>query len=177
MNADILRELYAWNGDATRQVLAAAERAGAAAWDAPGSGGRTLRETLVHLVAAQRAWLAWWDGSLPAAAAMELSLAAEDFPDPASLLATWNEVDAATRGFLAGIGEDDLAQVYAADFRGAPFSLALWQMLLHIAMHGAQHRAEAAMMVAAAGESAGDLDLLWRFLATAMGRPAASEGA
>lgn len=176
MNAAMVRELYAWNGDATRQVLAAAERADAADWTAAEADGRSIRDTLVHLVSAQRAWLAWWDGSLPAAAAMELSLDPAAFPDPQSLLAAWNEVDAATQAFLAATGDEDLARVYRGDFRGAPFSLELWQMLLHVAMHGAQHRSEAAMALTAAGASPGDLDLLWRVLAPQMARAAPAAG-
>ncbi|HYU21327.1 MAG TPA: DinB family protein [Chloroflexota bacterium] len=43
---------------------------------------------------------------------------------------------------------------------GAEFRLPLWQMMLHVANHGTQHRSEVAALLTGFGQSPGDLDLL-----------------
>ena len=49
---------------------------------APGTFGRgSTRKTLLHLSSAQRSWLSWWNGSLPADQANRLTLDPADFPD------------------------------------------------------------------------------------------------
>ena len=40
-------------------------------------------------------------------------------------------------------------------------SLPLWRLLTHLAIHGVQHRSEAAAMMTALGQSPGNLDLFF----------------
>jgi uncharacterized damage-inducible protein DinB len=172
MNADMMRALYGYNSWATRQVLFAAVGLEGDAWATLGIGqGRTLRETLVHLVASQRAWVAWLDGSLSLEEAYALSLSPEDFPDVASLLAVWDEVDVAMDDFLDGLVDDDVQRTYQTEMQGITFGQELWQYLLHIANHATQHRSEAAVMLTEAGASPGGLDMMWFFLAQSMPAP------
>ena len=165
MNAAAIRDLYAYNDWATRRVLEAAGNAPAEAWTTTGADGATsVRSTLVHLVSTQRAWLAWIDGSLPAAEAYALSLDPEAYQDAASLLAAWEGISAATDDFLATLDDRRLDEVFEASGLGMAFRLPLWKMLVHLVNHGTQHRSEAATLLTAAGASPGGLDMVWYFL-------------
>jgi uncharacterized damage-inducible protein DinB len=46
---------------------------------------------------------------------------------------------------------------------GRVFRLPLWQMMLHVANHGTQHRSEVAAILTVFGQSPGDLDALVYF--------------
>lgn len=165
MLVEALRALYGYNRWATERVLGVAEQLTPEQWLAPGSAGRgSVRDTLVHLVSTQRSWLAWWDGSLPPDEAYRLSLDPADFPNPAAVRAALAAVDQATQAFLDGLSAADLERVYTHTLpNGLVFRLPLWQMLLHVANHGTQHRSEAAAMLSGFGHSPGDLDLLLFF--------------
>jgi uncharacterized damage-inducible protein DinB len=54
--------------------------------------------------------------------------------------------------WLETIDDDFVAYIH----EGVP----VWQMLLHLANHGTQHRSEAALLLTGAGRSPGDLDLI-----------------
>jgi uncharacterized damage-inducible protein DinB len=165
MLVDAIRTLYGYNRWATGRVLDAAGELTAQEWLAPGVAGHgSVRDTLVHLIAVQRSWLAWWNGSLSANEAIALTLAPDDVPDLPALRAVWEEVERATAAFVDGLGEADLERVYSNTMpNGAVFRLPLWQMLLHVANHGAQHRSEVAAMLTGFGHSPGNLDQLGYF--------------
>ena len=130
-------------------------------WRPESAGRGSIRDTLVHMVSTQRGWLAWWDGSLPPEQAYGRHLDPAEFPDVASVQAAWAIVDGDTRALLDRLDDAALARVFENRLpNGATFRLPLWQMMLHVANHGTQHRAEVAAMLTAAGHSPGDLDLL-----------------
>ena len=80
MFVEALRALYGYNRWATERVLEAAAGLSPDQLLAPGTAGHgSIRDTLVHLIAAQRGWLSWWNGSLTAKEAIALR------PDPADL--------------------------------------------------------------------------------------------
>jgi uncharacterized damage-inducible protein DinB len=71
-------------------------------------------------------------------------------------------VEKATQAFVIGLKDEDAARVYAQTLpNGADFRMPLWQMMLHVANHGTQHRSEVAAMLTSFGYSPGDLDLLF----------------
>ena len=162
MLAEALRALYRYNRWATERVLEASGQLTPEQWLSPGMAGRgSVRDTLVHLIAAQRRWVAWWDGSMSAEQAMRLSLDPAEFPDPAAVRKAWQSVDGPTQAFVGRLTDADVERVYTRTMpNGQSITPTLWQMMLHVANHGTQHRSEVAAMLTGFGHSPGDLDLM-----------------
>jgi uncharacterized damage-inducible protein DinB len=165
MQGEIVRALYDYGDWATNRVLDAASGLTETQWLSPGGAGRgSIRDTLVHMIGTQKGWTAWWDGSLPAMEAYALSLDPNDFADAEALRREWASVSAVTRAFAAGLTDADLQRVYSTPMpNGMAFALPLWQMMVHVANHGTQHRSEAAAMLTEFDRSPGDLDALYFF--------------
>ena len=165
MLAEVIRTLYGYNQWATRRVLEAAAQLSPEQLHAPGDAGRgSIRDTLLHMLATQRSWLVWWDGSLPPEEDYRLRLDPADFPDLAALRAFWEMLEGQTQAFTAELTDEQAARVYTHQQPGAAvFAMPLWQMMLHVANHNTQHRAEVAAQLTRFGHSPGDLDLLFYF--------------
>ena len=163
MLAETLRTLYGYNRWATERVLAAADRLTSEQLDVPGGAGRgSVRETLIHLISTQRGWLSWWDGSLSADEAYQFRLDPADLPDVAAVRTAWEAVEQQTESFIAGLDDAGAARIYETTLpNGAEWRVPLWQMMLHVANHGTQHRSEAAILLTGLGRSPGDLDFLY----------------
>ena len=160
MLVEAVRTLYRHADWANEAVFDAAEGLTPEQWLAPGTAGHgSIRDTLVHLVACQRAWLGWWDGSMTPEQSFHL-IDPADLPDVASVRAAWREVARSTEAFLDRLTEADCGRHYSHTFPwdNQSFSKPLWTMLLHVASHGTQHRSEAAAMLTAHGRSPSYLD-------------------
>ena len=157
MLLDVIRTLYDYNAWANRQVFATAAGVDPE-WYFARLGGSfdSVHDTLVHLVGAQWLWLRRWLGESPPALPRPA-----DFADLADLHRRWEEIEAETQAFLAGLDETALGRVLTyRDTRGLEHSFPLWQTMLHQVNHATQHRSEAAMMLTRLGRSPGELDLL-----------------
>jgi uncharacterized damage-inducible protein DinB len=161
--AETLQTLYGYNQWATERVLDAAALVTTDQLNAPGSAGHgSVRETLLHLIATQRGWLSWWNGSLSAAEGYLLTLDPSDYPDLAAVQGIWEQVQRDTETFVAGLSDADAAREYSETLPGGvSFRMPLWKMMLHVANHGTQHRSEAAAMLTEFGQSPGNLDMLF----------------
>ncbi len=162
MIADAVRDLYSYSRWATELVLDAAEKLTPEQLHTPGTAGHgSVRDTLVHLMRAQKGWLSWWDGSLSAADAYHLRWDPADYPDVAALRSLWASLEAQTQAFVGGLTDADLARVYENALpNGQVERLLLSKMMLHVANHGTQHRSEVAAMLTAFGQSPGELDYI-----------------
>lgn len=103
-----------------------------------GSSFGSVRDTAVHIYAADWIWFKRWQGESPTAL-----LRAEDYPDVPALAAAWRNLEAEVRAFVAARGEADTAEVF--DYRllsGAPGRSLFWHMLQHIVNHGTYHRGQ-----------------------------------
>lgn len=124
-------------------------------------GAASLGSTLVHIAAAQRVHLAWWDGSLKGEASFAREFPPEDYAGLPEVRAEWDAVRLLTSAFLGTLVEADMGREYRRLREdGAEVVRPLWLMMLHVANHATQHRAEAAAILTALGRSPGDLDLL-----------------
>ena len=160
MLADAIRTMYEYNRWGTSRLLAKAEEVTSDQWLAPGTAGHgSMRDTFIHVLNAQRGWLSWWDGTNPTGAPGQ-PLKAEDLKDVAAVRAEWEKIEGKTRAFVSKVDETTLARVYSRKRPdGFTQTLPLWQMMLHVANHGTQHRSEVAAMLTAAGLSPGNMDM------------------
>lgn len=170
MLADAVQTLYEYNRWATDRVMTTAVKLTPPQLLAPGTAGQgSIRDTLVHLLSAQRGWLSWWDGTAPTGG--RPGLKAEDFTDVSSIRDEWGKIEDQTRTFVSKLEDSTLGLVYSRTRPdGTSQTFPLWQMMLHVANHGTQHRSEVAAMLTGAGHSPGNLDLSV-YLRESGGRP------
>src|SRR5262245_56239485 len=87
----------------------------------------SIRNTVVHTLSAECVWLSRWKGEpLPG------MLAAEGFPDAASVRRAWTEQETSLRSFFDVLDENEIQKVIAyRNFAGVDMQSVLWQMLQH----------------------------------------------
>ncbi|MDI3341174.1 MAG: DinB family protein [Sphaerobacter sp.] len=165
MTVAIVRMLYHHGAWADARVLDYAARLTPEQLTAPGTAGHgSIRDTLVHAIATQRAWLTWLDGSLPPEEAMRLRIDPATLPDVPAVREQWAAVQEQTQRFLARLTGDDLnREMTSRTPWGGTLRATLGELVVHVACHGTQHRSEVAAMLTAFGQSPGNLDVL-RFI-------------
>ena len=161
MHVEYVRTLYDYTAWANARVLEQAARlTDEQLLAAAGRDYGSVRDILVHVVFAQWLWLRRWQGESP-----RVHWDPAEFPSVAVIRDRWAEVERATAGFIAGLDEEGLGRVlHYTTTRGIARTQPLWEMLVHVANHGTQHRSEAAYLLTQAGHSPGDLDMLDYFL-------------
>jgi uncharacterized damage-inducible protein DinB len=163
-SVEMIRTLYRYNTWAMERILNAAQGLTLAQLNAPGVAGHgSIRGTLLHLIETHWGWFAEFSGTLPndRGDAFRADLQrAEDIP---ALRDRWKRVNSANLAFLNTLNDDDLQRILPQEFedRAELLPMALWQLLLHVANHGTQHRAEIAAMLTEHGRSPGGQDMLW----------------
>jgi uncharacterized damage-inducible protein DinB len=110
------------------------------------SSFRSIRDTAVHIYAAEWIWHQRWLGqSLPLPSAGQ-------FPNVATLRGAWLDLEAKTRAFLNSLNEDGINRII--DYKllsGAAGSSPFWQMLQHVVNHGSYHRGQVTTMLRQVG--------------------------
>ncbi len=166
MLADAMRTFYDYNRWATERIFDTAAGLDEEQLDAPGiAGQRSIRATLLHLIEVHKGWLSWWDGSLPPEEAYAIVLDLADYTTLPAARSAWDAVHKQTRAFIDGLSDEDMGRGYTFAPPGVPsWTTPLWQMMLHVANHGTQHRSEIAAMLTAFDHSPGDLDIVYYYL-------------
>jgi uncharacterized damage-inducible protein DinB len=95
----------------------------------------SVRNQIVHLISCDDAWFSALRG-----AEFPEPLDPAAFPDRQSIRAHWDAVEQKMRGYLAALRDDMLFEKPFAE--GEDKDLILWQVLLHVANHGTDHRAQ-----------------------------------
>lgn len=98
------------------------------------SGG-SVRNQIVHLMSVDDTWFSGLRG-----AEIPEPLDPADFDDRVAIRAHWNGVEQRMREYLAALRDDMLFEKPFAE--GEDADLILWQVLLHVANHGTDHRAQ-----------------------------------
>ena len=119
-----------------------------------------VRDTLVHMMSGQEAWLQRWLGD-PEATLVDPG----QFPDIASISDHWGNVDKDTIAFLDALDDARLADdATYRNFRGDIVTTPLWKQVLHQCNHQTYHRGEVAALLSSLGYSPGEIDYSRYFL-------------
>ena len=160
MELEYLRLLYAYNDWANQHILDHAELLTPEQLHASESGGYgSVHTTLVHMMDVEWSWLdERWRGN-----GLSDELKPEDYADVAAIRMHWADVEAELAAFVGsltpdGEGSPNRILVWVGD-GGMTKRRPLWQLMLHLANHGTQHRSEIAAMLTLAGHSPGDMDI------------------
>ena len=151
MNLHTLQTLLDYHYWARDRILDAAERLTAEQLTRDlGNSFPSVRDTLVHLFAADWIWCRRWEGESP-----QTMLDPTTFPDVASIRAAWKEHERTVRAILAQLGENGITRAieYKA-FNGLVQAQPFWQMLQHVVNHGSYHRGQVTTMLRQLGAPA-----------------------
>ena len=149
--------LFDYNSWATRRILSFVRHVSAEQYVKPNSYPcGNLRDTLIHILTAERNWLSRWQeqDARPA-------LTAADLPTPDDLSEQWQRDEGRLNAYLGTLNDADLHQRISYKLGDdTPATDIRWAVMAHLVNHGTQHRSEAAQMLTDFGHSPGDLDLL-----------------
>ena len=151
MNLQDIATIFSYNTWANERILTTALRVSPAQLIAPvqpDPGQGSLRGILVHMLNAERSWRCVVEGREMAPDIFE-----HEFRDVGAIQTLWQAEHAGWSHFLQNLDE--------ARLNGSSQPTGerpLWQTLYHVAMHGAQHRSEAAAILTGYGCSPGELD-------------------
>lgn len=137
MNANAFRHFYNYHFTENRKIWdtsIASLSPEQFARDAGYSYG-SVRNQIVHLVSVDDAWFSALRG-----VEVPESLDPADFGDRKVIRAHWDNLEQNMRGYLAELQDDMLFEKPFAE--GEDKDLVLWQVLLHVANHGTDHRAQ-----------------------------------
>lgn len=155
----MISRLFDYNDWANERILACAEKVSDEQWRAPTDHSHgSLHQTLYHMLTVEWGWRNVCEHHAPP----ESGPSMDDLATVEALRAFKNEESKAMRRFLAGLSDADLAASTAVNDRELnTHSLVLWEMLVHINHHSAQHRSEAAAILTGYGQSPGDIDYIY----------------
>ncbi len=155
MQTQEIAKLFDYNYWANKKLVAMAAKLTSEQFTAPGSfpfGG--VRGTLVHILDAEYSWRMLLGQGILTDEMKETEFAALDAVEK-----RWQDEEAAMRGYLAGLKDEDLTGLvrYTTD-KGIRRERVRWHCLYHVVNHGTQHRSEAAALLTDFGQSPGDMD-------------------
>ena len=108
-----------------------------------GSSFRSVRDTVVHIYAAEWIWYRRWRGESPSSL-----LPAGQFPDLAAVRDAWRLMETQVRAHLAELDEAGIQGV--TEYRlinGQSGASPFWQMLQHVVNHATYHRGQVTTML------------------------------
>ncbi|MEM8862993.1 MAG: DinB family protein [Chloroflexota bacterium] len=123
-----------------------------------GVGRGSLQLTIFHMLRTEDIWFQLMnEGQL-----LQPPLESSDFLTLETIRNQWDEVEKNYLKYLDQSTESDFEEiVQVIDQNGVKTPIQRWRMLQHVLYHGAQHRAEAAMVLTHLGHSPGDLDFIF----------------
>ena len=148
MNADDFKTIYQYNAWANHRTVDSCATLSPEQFTRElNSSFRSVRDTLVHVMAVEQVWLErWklkWDGTFRKAS---------DFPDVASVRQAWKGIEAELLAFVDSLSDEDVQRIIPhKNSAGVEFRMPLWQLLQHLANHGTYHRGQITTLARQAG--------------------------
>jgi uncharacterized damage-inducible protein DinB len=150
-----LKLVYDYNYWANARMVAAGRKLSAEQFAAPAAFPcGNLHGTLLHTLDAEGSWrVRLQHGTEPT------DLLDADFPTLDALVTRWRDEEREMRAYLGSLDDERVAGTVRYPIgEGKMRERVLWHCLLHVVNHGTQHRAEAAAILTALGQSPGDVD-------------------
>lgn len=151
-----IRELYAYNRWANRRILGAAAALELEAFRKDmGSSFPSVRDTLVHILAAEWVWLARWKGSSPT------GLPSWDLATCDEVQERWVKVETEQQAFVDALTDADRRRMVAyGDTSGRTWESRLDHMLRHVVNHSSYHRGQVITMLRQLGAETVSTDMI-----------------
>jgi uncharacterized damage-inducible protein DinB len=151
MNKDDIQLLYEYDRWANNRVLQAVSALSAEGFTRDlGGSFRSVRDTLVHIIAGEWGWLAYWKEPTPGAAFIadlrkrrEALFHPDAFPNVTAVRRKWAEVEKEQAEFVNGVTNESLGKMLP--LRTTQISLA--HLMQHLANHSTYHRGQIALMM------------------------------
>jgi len=112
-------------------------------------GFRSVRDTLVHIVGGEWGWIAYWKEPSPSPAFLadlwdrhDTLFTADAFPDFASVLFKWTEVEKERAEFVSGVTNESLKKAFPI----GKTRVSLASLMQHMVNHSTYHRGQIALM-------------------------------
>ena len=123
----------------------------------------SVRNHFVHCLNVDRRWLARLKGGAPPP-----RLKATDYPDQAALFVEWEHICQRVLAYVGSLTEQELNETMQVDLDGRNLEarrFQRWEILLHMANHGTDHRAQILARLHELGAETIEQDLIlhwWR---------------
>jgi uncharacterized damage-inducible protein DinB len=163
MEVTEVRALWDFNYWARDRMLGAVEKLSEEQFRKDlGNSFPSIRDTLLHLMGAERRWLARFQGKpLPDA------FRPEDFPTPQAVRARWAEVERDVRAYVNGLQSADVSRPFSyVSPQNQTITLPIWQTMQHVVNHGTYHRGQVITMLRQVGAAAVSTDLVTYYAST-----------
>ena len=137
MNADAFRHFYNYHLAENRKIWDHVARLSFEQFTYPYEYSRgSVRDQIIHLIDAEEVWFCELQGVEPAE-----PVSPADSDDRPLLRARWDRVEENTRAYLSEL-RDEMLFEKPITFPEEDKDLTVWQVLLHVANHGTDHRAQ-----------------------------------
>ena len=123
-----------------------------------GVGHGSLHSTFFHMLRVEKTWFELAKNGGLNTPPSEINT----FPNLQSIQESWTVVEKDYLQYLDRTAEEEYAAVVnVIDQNGIVTPIQRWRMFQQVLFHGAQHRAEAALILTHLGQSPGDLDFIF----------------
>lgn len=151
MNTDEIQVLYEYDRWANNRVLRAASTLKAEEFTRDLGGSlRSVRDTLLHIIGSEWAWILYWKEVSPSAAFLnelwpraDALFAPDAFPDFAVVQLKWAEVEREQVEFVDRVTDESLRRMLPV----LESQISLGHLMQHLANHSSYHRGQVALMM------------------------------
>jgi uncharacterized damage-inducible protein DinB len=176
MNTADIHTLCAYNRWANRRMFSALEKLSDEQFTATmQSSFPSIRDSVLHILAAEWLWLKRWKGSSPRATVADTSnafamgsalsnggVAVDKLATLSGLRGFADSIEQERQEFLAALDDNALqARLRYTDMGGKDFSMPLHYLLQHLVNHGTYHRGQVTTLLRQAGAETVAFDLLF----------------